>query len=122
MPFASAVARASRAKTWVWMATLGTPASSSAIANPTTVGLQVLQSPTPRMAALPSATTFGAHSGSSTQLSRGLMMRVIDRGQVLGEPVPHLLHEGFGVVEQAVDEIDDLAVQARVPRAPGACP
>ena len=36
---------------------------------------------------------------------------------MLGEPAPHLVHEDFGVVEQAVDQIDGLAVEALQPRA-----
>src|SRR5262245_35440388 len=35
---------------------------------------------------------------------------------MLREPLPQLLHEDVGVVEQAVDEIDRLAVERREPR------
>src|SRR5580704_5781302 len=31
---------------------------------------------------------------------------------MLGEPLPQLLHERRGIVEQAIDQIDDLAVEA----------
>src|SRR5580704_14479058 len=71
MPRSRAVDLATRANTWVWTATLGTPSPSSSDVNPTTVGLQELQSPTPRMAALPSAAIFLRMSRSSTQLSLG---------------------------------------------------
>src|SRR5580704_13688249 len=30
---------------------------------------------------------------------------------MLGEPLPQLLHESRGIVEQAIDQIDDLAVE-----------
>ena len=82
--------------------------ASSAIANPTTVGLQVLQRPTPRIAASPSATIFARMPGSSTQLSRGLMMRVSTAGRCSANQLPQLLHEDVGIVEQAVDQIDVL--------------
>src|SRR6185295_9792514 len=37
------------------------------------------------------------------------------RWHVLGEPEAQLLHETVGIVEQAIDEIDDLPVQALEP-------
>ena len=36
----------------------------------------------------------------------------LDRRQMRGKPLPHLLHEGRGIVEQAIDQIDALAVEA----------
>ena len=89
----SAVARQRRANTCVCTATDGTPSSSSAAASPTTVGLQVLQRPTPRIAASPSAAIVARISGSSAQVSFGLMVRTFDRRQVLAEPLPQLIHE-----------------------------
>ncbi len=86
--------------------------ASNSDVNPTTVGLQELQSPTPRMAALPSAAIFLRISRSSTQLSRGVMTWRLDRRQMLGEPLPQLLHERRGIIEQAIDQIDNLAVEA----------
>ncbi len=64
------------------------------------------------MAASPSAWMRARISGSSTQLSFGRMMRVSIAGQVLREPGPQLIHEGFGVVEQAVDEVEHPPVEA----------
>ena len=91
--------------------------ASSAIASPTTVGLQVLQSPTPRMAASPSGCDPARASPGRRPSSRaaGSCGR-LDRRQVLGEPVPELLDEDVGVVEQAVDEVDALPVEALEPR------
>src|SRR6516162_1156488 len=115
MPFASALARASREKTWVWIATLGTPLASSDIANPTTVGQQVLQSPTPRIAAAPSAAILARMPGSSSQLSRGVMMRVTTAGRCAANHCRSCSMEGCGVVEQAVDQVEEPAVETGLP-------
>ena len=44
------------------------------------------------------------------------MVRSTDCRQVRGEPLPHLLHEVVGVLEQAIDQIDHLAIEALEPR------
>src|SRR5580692_2092981 len=36
----------------------------------------------------------------------------VDGRQMFGEPLPQLLHERRGIVEQAIDQVDDLAVKA----------
>src|SRR3990167_3262800 len=110
MPLACATDLTRRANTWVCTATVGTPLFSRAMANPTTVGQQVLQSPTPKIAASPSAAIRFRISGSSTQLSRGLMI-LVDRRQLFGEPSSQLFHEHLGIIEQAVHQIQDLAVE-----------
>jgi hypothetical protein len=38
-----------------------------------------------------------------------------DRREVLAEPVPQLTHEVLGIVEQTIDEIQELAVEALGP-------
>ena len=116
MPMDSAVALQSRWKTCVCTATEGTPSCSSAAASPTTVGLQVLQRPTPRMAASPSAAIASRISASSDHVSFGRIDADVHGRQPFGEPLPQLLHEHVGVVEQAVDQIDRLAVERREPR------
>ena len=40
----------------------------------------------------------------------------VHAGQVLGEPLPQLLHEDVGVVEQAIDQVDRLALERLQPR------
>src|SRR5215831_18290813 len=108
MPLAVAVARATPTKTSVCTATLGTPASSNNIASPTTVGLQVLHKPTPRIAPSPSRATLARISASSTQLCRGWISRVLTDGRFLPNQSSSS-HEVLGIVEQTIDEIDELA-------------
>ena len=77
------------------------------MASPTTVGLQVLHKPTPRIAALPSDAIFARIVGVVDPALRGLIDARLDRrADAVANQSPHLLHEGFGIVEQAIDEPD----------------
>ena len=121
MPWHAPVARTRRANTWVCTATLGYALLLQAHCNPTTVGLQELQSRRRGWQRLPPTRSCFASRDRRPSSALGLIIRVSTRGQMLRKPVAQLVHEGRGIVEEAIDEPDALAVEALRAVAPSAC-
>jgi hypothetical protein len=61
------------------------------------------------------ARDLGSHLGIVDPALPGLDQPRLDRGQVLAEPVLQLAHEVLGIVEETIDEINELAVEALWP-------
>src|SRR2546428_1496109 len=113
IPFTLATDRTTRSNLSVWTATVGTPYwASIVIACAATAGAQVLQCPTPTIAACPLARISSQVVGSSLEVdARDRLEDRSDAGHVLGEPRLHLLEEDVRVVEAAIHEADGLPVE-----------
>ena len=102
----------------VWIATVGTPyLVSSVMAWVATPGAQVLQWPTPTIAASPLRLDLVPGLGIVVLIGRRERDDLrLDARHVLGEPGLHLLEQLDRIVEPAIDQIDRLAVEALEPR------
>ena len=61
------------------------------------------------------ARDLGSHRGIIDPALPGLDQPRLDGRQVLAEPVLQLAHKVLGIVEQTIDEVDELAVEALGP-------